>query len=136
MVEKLRPVVAMESQNPEGKLVQHRLQYGNQMSFADGFGAAHHLPMRHRVDRVEVIHSRLSVVLPLMNGVHTKITRPPFWVGLAALPDRYFAPLGVLNPHSDLPVSRRPPQVVDMRGRDARQPLELLVAKHHPGSMA
>jgi hypothetical protein len=35
-------VVAMKSHNPEGNLKQHRLEYENQMLFADGFRAAHH----------------------------------------------------------------------------------------------
>ncbi len=85
--------------------MQHGLQHGDQMPFADGFRAAHHLPLSYRVDRVEVIHARLAVVLTLMHRVHPKIAGLPFRVRLAALPDRHLARLRVLHPHSNLSVS-------------------------------
>lgn len=69
--------------------MQHRLQHRNQMPFTDGLRAPHHLPLRHRVDGVEVIYPRLAVVLPLMHGVHPQIPRLSFRLRLATFPDRY-----------------------------------------------
>ena len=60
----------MEAQNPEGKLMQYRLQHRNQMQFADRLRAAHHLPLRHGVHSIDVIHTRMTVVLPLVHRVH------------------------------------------------------------------
>lgn len=116
--------------------MQHRLQNRNQMALADGFRAAQHFPLRHRIDRVEMIHARLAVVLPLMHGVHANIAGLPFRFRLAAFSDRDLASLRVLNPYSNLAVRRRLPQIVNVRRRDARQPLERRVVEHAPGALA
>ena len=107
--------------------MEHRFQHRNQIALADGFQAAHHLPLRHCVDRVEVIHAQLAFVLTLMHRIDSEITRPPFRVWFAALADRDLASLRVVHSHPQLAVSRRLPQIVDMRRRDLRQPPEFLI---------
>jgi hypothetical protein len=92
----------MKPQYPEGKLMQHRLQHGNQMPFAHGFGGAQYFPLRHRVDRVDVIHPRLAVVLALMHSVHANVSGAAFRVRPAALRNRYLARLRVHHTDANL----------------------------------
>jgi len=56
-----------------------------------------------------------------------KVAGFPFRVRLATLPNGDLAGLRVLDPHPQLAVVGRVPQVVNVRGRDARQSLEPLV---------
>ena len=56
VVDILRAVVGVEAQNPKGKLMQDRLQDRQHKLLVDPFHAAYHLPLRHCVHGVDVIH--------------------------------------------------------------------------------
>ena len=73
--------------------MQHRFQHRDQCVLADGFHASHYLPLRHRVYRVDVVHARLAVLLPLMHRIHTQVPGLAFRIGLASFSDRDLAPL-------------------------------------------
>ena len=47
---------------------------------------AHHLPLRHLVDGVDVIHALDPIQVSLMHGVDTQITGPASRLRLAPLP--------------------------------------------------
>ena len=112
MVQKLRAIVAVEPQDPERELMQYRLQHRNQVPFTDRLGAAHHLPLRHRIHRVNVIHAWLPIVLPLMDRVHAQISGLPLRVRLATLSDRHLARPCVLHADADLAVGAGLAQIV------------------------
>src|SRR5271165_4163411 len=97
----------MEPHDPEGVLMYDRFQYRDQMQFADRLRAADHLPLRHRVHGVDVIHPRPAVVLPLMHGVHAQISWSSFRLWPTTFPDGYLTRSGVLHAHPNLSVCRR-----------------------------
>lgn len=66
VVDELGTVVGMKAQNAEGKLMQDRLQHRHQKVLADPAGTANHLPLRDRIDRVDVIHTFDPVPIALM----------------------------------------------------------------------
>src|SRR6266496_2329915 len=122
----------MKPQNPEWELMQHRLQNRQQVPLADGLHATHDFPLRNRIDGVEVIQSRLTIVVTLMDGIDPQIARPPPGVGFAPLGDCYLSGLRATHSDSAPAIKLRAPQVVDVGNRDPRQPRVLLFAKDRP----
>ncbi len=53
--------------------MEHRDRHWNQMSLRDGLHATHHLPLRDRVDGVDVEQPGFAVVVALVHGVHPRI---------------------------------------------------------------
>ena len=56
--------------------MEHRDRHWNQMSLRDGLHATHHLPLRDRVDGVDVEQPGFAVVVALEHGVHPQIAAP------------------------------------------------------------
>src|ERR1019366_6398801 len=56
VIDVFRAVVGMNLHNHEGKLMQDCLQHRQQILLADPPHAAHYLPLRHLVHRIDVIH--------------------------------------------------------------------------------
>ena len=83
MVEELRAVVAVKAENAEGELMQHGFQDRNQVAFGNRLDTAHHLPLRDRVDGVDVVQAGMAIEVALMHGVHAEIVRLAAWIGLA-----------------------------------------------------
>jgi hypothetical protein len=89
VIDKLRSIVGMQTQNAEGKLMEHGLQYRDQILLADLAGAAYHLPLRHRVHRIDVVDALGALPVALMHGVHPQKAGPVLRFGLAPLGDRH-----------------------------------------------
>src|SRR5579885_944698 len=106
------------------------------MPFADGLGAADHLPLRNRIHGIDVVHARSAIVLTLMHRIHAQVSGPALWVGSAPLPNRDLPRLSVLYADANLPIRCRLPQVVNMGRRDLRQSLEPRVAENRPSALA
>ena len=85
------------------------------------YTTAHDLPLRHRVDGIDVIKTLAFRGVALVHGVDPQVAGLAAWIGRAALADvhRRGAGLGVM----EALFSIRPaaPQVVDVRGRDGGQ---------------
>ena len=77
------PLSELKAADAEWKLLQHRLQDGQQIGFADLRCGADHFPLRHLIDGVDVIDPFVSILISLMDGIHTKVAwstlgiRPP-----------------------------------------------------------
>src|ERR1035441_483979 len=91
VVDVLRAVVGMKTHDLEGKLMQYGFQYRNQKLFADLADAAHDLPLRHRIHRVDVVHALGSIPVPLMHRVDAQEPRTALRVWLASLAYRHRA---------------------------------------------
>ena len=113
---------------------QHRLQHGDQVPLVDGLHAPHHLPLGHRVHRVDVVHPRLAVEVALVHRVHPQVPRTPLRIRPPPLGDVHLPAPGALHRHPQVLVSRRPAQVVDVRHRDLAQPRVGRVALHLVGA--
>jgi len=74
VIQELRAVAAVEAQNAKGELMQHGLQDRRQVAFRDGLDAAHHFPLRHRIDRMDVVQPSLRTpdLHPQSGGIHGK----------------------------------------------------------------
>ena len=84
------------------------------MAFRDGLHAAHHLPLRDRVDGIDVKEPRLAVLIPLMHGVQAQIAGLAAWIGLAPLGYGNLARLGVVDRDPVAAVEQAVPQVVEV----------------------
>ena len=93
------------------------------MGLGDGFATAHHLPLRDRVDGVDVIQPLAGFGVALVHGVDPQVTGPTARIGLAPLADahRRGASFGVV--HVVFAIGAGAPQVVDVGGRDGGQSL-------------
>jgi hypothetical protein len=95
---------------------------GSKMLLADPAHAAYHLPLRHRIHGIDVIHPLHSVPIALMHRVDAQKARPFQRIGLAPFPDRGRARARRLPLGGQFAVAHAPPQIVQMRHRDSRQP--------------
>src|SRR5438270_13876959 len=77
----------MKAARPKWKLMQHRFQHGDQKMFADFADATHHLPLRHRIHRIDMVDAFGSVPIALMHGIHAQESGPALRIWFAALPD-------------------------------------------------
>src|SRR3954467_14235330 len=73
MVDEFAAVVGMKTANPERKLFQDRFQDRQQPRFPNLRRAPHHLPLRHFVNSIDVVHPFGSVQVSLMHRVHTQV---------------------------------------------------------------
>src|ERR1035437_1529678 len=78
----------MKAYDFEGKLMQYGLQHRYQEVLADLAGAAHDLPLRHRIDGIDVVHALGPIPVPLMDRVYAQEPRPTLRVRLAPLSNR------------------------------------------------
>ena len=88
------------------------------MGFRDGLATAHDLPLRERIDGVDVVEPRARRGVALMHRVDPQVAGLAARVGLAPLADAHptAAGLGVMD--VVLTIGRGPPQVVDVGCRD------------------
>ena len=123
-VEKLRAAVGVKAADAEGELVQDGLQNGDQMGFRDGLATAHHLPLRHRIDGIDVVQPGAHGGVALMHRVDPQVAGPPARVGPPPLADghRAGARPGVMD--VVFAIDRGASQVVDVRGREGGQSLQ------------
>ena len=91
--------------------MEHRDQHWNQMSLRDGLHATHHLPLRDRVDGVDVEQPGFAVVVALVHGVHPQITPPAAGIRFASLGNAHLPRLRVLRAHALAAVDCRVAQV-------------------------
>src|ERR1039458_9225509 len=70
----------MEAQYPKWKLPQHRFQHRDQPDFADIRCRSYHLPLRHLVHGIDVVHPLDPLQISLMDRVDPQIPRPPLRV--------------------------------------------------------
>ena len=111
----------MKIQNPERKLMQHGLQYGQHILLADSAHAAYYLPLRYRIHSVDVIHPFDPVPVALMHSIDAQKTRPTLRIRLATLSDRDRAGPRRLPARRQFAVPRAVTRIVQMRGGDLRQ---------------
>ena len=88
------------------------------MGFRDGLATAHDLPLRERIDGVDVVEPRARRGVALMRRVDPQVAGLAARVGLAPLADAHptAAGLGVMD--VVLTIGRGPPHVVDVGCRD------------------
>src|SRR3989442_851407 len=67
MIDVFRAVVDVKPQYRERELRQHCLQHRQQVGLADLARATHHLPLRHRIYRIDVIHALGPIPVALMH---------------------------------------------------------------------
>ena len=69
------------------------------MGLGDGFAAAHDLPLRDRVDGIDVVNPLAGAAVALVHRVDPQVARLAARLGLAALADahRRGAGLGVMD---------------------------------------
>src|ERR1017187_4459688 len=74
-----------------------------------GLHAAHHLPLRHRIDRVDMEHPRLAVLVTLVHRVYPQIAGLPLRIRLPPLADGHLARWGVrhVHPHTRVVLESR-----------------------------
>src|SRR5450755_1759733 len=118
----------MKAANHEWKLCEDRLQQWLQPRFANDGRAAHNLPLRYFVHRVDVIHTLHTRSVALMHRVHSQVTGPTF----------RHRPTPLSNPHrcrprlaevGSLPAVRGSfAQTVNLCRRNRRQTLIVAVA--------
>ena len=87
MVDVFGTVVGVKPRNSEGKLMQDGLQHRHEIQFADLAGAPHHLPLRHAVHGVDVIHPLGSLPIALMYRVDPQKSRTPLRIRFPAFPN-------------------------------------------------
>src|ERR1700688_2769735 len=80
MVDKLAPVVGVKASNVKRKLFHHRFQHRQQPRFTDLRGRSHHLPLRHFIHLINVVHPFYSDAISLMHRVDSQVPRPALWV--------------------------------------------------------
>ena len=83
---------------------------GMQIGFADLRHRSHHLPLRHFVHRVDVIHPLDSVLIALMHRVHPQISGAPLRLRPAPLADGHRRRPGRLIAPSAAPDTRGSPR--------------------------
>jgi len=118
------PLSGMKAANRERKLFQHLLQNRNQPAFRDLGRGRHNLPLRHFVDRVDVIQTLDAVAVAPMHGVDAQISRTPLRLRFAPLADRYRRGPGGLITGVTFAVRLGIAEPVNLRHRDLRQALE------------
>jgi hypothetical protein len=87
MVQELAAVVGVEAGDLKRELVRDRFQHRKHVPFADGFHAAQVLPLRHGVDRIDVVNPRFAVPVALMNRVHAQESGLALRLGFAPFAD-------------------------------------------------
>src|SRR5260370_36893435 len=102
MVHELAAVNGMKAANDKRKLLQHRFQQRLQPSFANGWRAAHHLPLRHFVHSVDVIYALHSLPVALMYCLHSHVTTASLRLGPAPLANGNRRRPGHAEPHTPL----------------------------------
>jgi len=100
------------------------------MVLRNGFHAAHDLPLRHRIHGIDVVQTRLAVVVSLMHGIDAQISGLALRIRSAPFANRHLPRLRAFDPYPDLAVGRRAAQVVNVGSRDPRQSLILRLAVH------
>ncbi len=111
----------MKAEDTVGELMQDGLQNRYEMGLGDGFATAHILPLRDRVDGIDVINSLPRAAVALVHGVDPQEARPAARLGLAPLADRHCRGTGLGVMDTLFAIDPGAPQVVDMRGRDRGQ---------------
>src|ERR1035438_6915559 len=119
----------MKPYDLEGELMQYGLQHREQKLLADLAGAAHDLPLSHRVDGIDVVHALGPIPVPLMHRIDAQEPRPSLRVRLAPLAYRYRARSRRFEHGSPFAIPCALAQVVQVRYRDPGHPPELLLAE-------
>jgi hypothetical protein len=117
VIDKLAAIVGMEAEYAERKLPQHRFQHRNQPGLADLRRGSYHLPLRHFVHRVDVVHPLGAVRISLMHRVDPQVPRPALRIGPPPLPNIHLHWLGLLVADFPLAIHAALTQVVDVRYR-------------------
>src|SRR5580692_5774085 len=85
MVDELTAIVGMKASNAKWELAQHRFQHRYQPCLTDVRRGAHHLKLRHFIDRVDMVQTFDSLQIALMYRVDPQVTRLSPWVRPAPL---------------------------------------------------
>ena len=112
----------MKAADSERELFEQLLQQRNQPAFGDLRRGSHDLPLRHLVDRIDVINAFDSVPVSLVHGVDAQIPGPSLRPRFAPLADRDRCRPCWLVARILLAVGLRVAEPVELRHGDARQP--------------
>ena len=123
MVDEFATVVGMKAANVERKLFQDRFQDRQQPRFPNLRRAPHHLPLRHLVNSIDVVHPLGSVQVSLMHRVHTQVAGLALRIRSPALPNCHRRWTRCHIAHAPLPIPSVLAQVVQVRHRERRQAL-------------
>ena len=124
VIDELAAVVGMKAVQAKRELFQHRLQHGDEKGLGDLRGGADHLPLRDFVDGIDMIQPLAALLVALVYRVHAQIPGLASRIGPAALADGHRRGPGGLIGVVPLPIFGRFAKPVDLRHRNARQPLE------------
>jgi hypothetical protein len=97
------------------------------MRLRKGRHSSHHLPLRHLVDGIDVIHPLDSIPISLVHRVHPQIARLASRLGPPPLSDGHLHGPCRAIAQPAFAVVPPPAQVVNVGHRDRRQPLILSV---------
>src|ERR1039457_5137475 len=132
MIDEFRTVIRVQFQDTKRELVEDGLQHRQQLFLIDAPDAADHLPLRHFIDRIQMIHSLDTVPVALMDRIDPHVPRGPLGIGPASFADGNPRWLGFRKLRRPLPVSHAVPQIVKMRRRNLRQVGILALAEDLP----
>jgi len=121
VIDEFRTVIGVQFQDAKWELVEDGLQHRQQLLLINTPDAAENLPLRHFIDRIEMIHSLDAVPVALMYRIDPHVPRHPLGIGSTPFADRNPRRLGLGKFCRPLPVSRAVPQIVKMRRGDLRQ---------------
>src|SRR5260370_41582521 len=124
-VDELAAVIRMKAANMERKLFQNGLQHRLQPGFANAWYTGHHLPLRHFINGIAVMHTFGAVLIALMHRIDPQIAGLALRIGSPPLADRgqRGTCLGVAQPA--FAIASLLAQVIQIRYRERGQPLVL-----------
>ena len=123
-VDVLRAVVGVEAQHVEREQEQQRFENRRHEPLGDARHGADVLVLRHFVHHVDDVHALASVPVAQMHRVHPHEARPTVGLRRLAHGNGHRAGARFLPPRALRAVGARRPQVVQVRARQPRQPLE------------
>ena len=105
----------------KGNWCRDGLQNGDQMGFRDRLATAHDLPLRERIDGIDVVDPWARGGVALMHRIDPQVAGPAARVGPPPLADGHRAGARPSVMDVVLAIDRAAPQVVDVRGRERSQ---------------
>ncbi len=124
MIDVLRAIVGMKAQDAKRKLLEHLFDHRQQISLADALATAHHLPLRHAIDSVDVIDAFEAIPITLVHAVDADEPRATLGCRRFAHADAVVGGPRALAHDALFGVGGAGAQVVQVRDRDASQALE------------
>src|ERR1035437_362080 len=122
VVDELAAVVGMKAANHKRELSEHPFEQWNQPKLRDLRRGGDNLPLRHFVDRVDVINAFHAVAIALMDRVDAQISRRAVRLRLAPFANANHRRPRRLIRRVALAIGGRVAEPINLRHRNRRQP--------------